>query len=36
MRGLPLDLTGTNDDAGVDVAAQHFVALISARENTSH
>lgn len=33
MRGLLLDLAGTNDDAGVDAAAQHFVALIDAREN---
>ncbi len=35
MRGLLLDLAGTNDDAGVDAAAQHFVALIGARANTS-
>lgn len=35
MRGLLLDLAGTNDDAGVDAAAQQFVALIGERENTS-
>lgn len=35
MRGLLLDLAGTNDDAGVDAAAQQFVALIDERENTS-
>jgi AcrR family transcriptional regulator len=33
MRGLLLDLTGTNDDAGVDAAAQHFIDLIDARES---
>ncbi len=31
MRGLLLDLAGTNDDAGVDAAAQHFIELIGAR-----
>ena len=35
MRGLLLDLAGTNDDAGVDAAAQHFVELIGERENAS-
>ncbi|NTY61334.1 TetR family transcriptional regulator [Mycolicibacterium sphagni] len=34
-RGLLLDLAGTNDDAGVDAAAQHFIGLITARENNS-
>jgi len=28
MRGLLLDLAGTNDDAGVDAAAQRFIDLI--------
>jgi AcrR family transcriptional regulator len=31
MRGLLLDLAGTNDDAGVDAAAQHFIDLLDAR-----
>ncbi|STZ25823.1 TetR family transcriptional regulator [Mycolicibacterium aichiense] len=35
MRGLLLDLAGTNDDAGVDAAARHFIELIGARENSS-
>lgn len=35
MRGLLLDLVGTNDDAGVDAAAQHFVELIGSLENSS-
>lgn len=33
MRGLLLDLAGTNDDAGVDAAAQHFIELIDARSH---
>jgi AcrR family transcriptional regulator len=33
MRGLLLDLAGTNDDAGVDAAAQRFIALLDARES---
>lgn len=33
MRGLLLDLAGTNDDAGVDAAAQHFIELIEARSH---
>jgi hypothetical protein len=28
MRGLLLDLVGTEDDAGVDAAAQAFVDLV--------
>ena len=35
MRGLLLDLAGTNDDAGVDAAAQLFVDLLGARESGS-
>jgi AcrR family transcriptional regulator len=35
MRGLVLDLAGTNDDAGVDAAAQHFIALLGAQEKGS-
>ncbi|WP_431234669.1 TetR/AcrR family transcriptional regulator [Mycolicibacterium psychrotolerans] len=35
MRGLLFDLAGTNDDAGVDAAAQHFVELLGSLENTS-
>jgi AcrR family transcriptional regulator len=35
MRGLLLDLAGTNDDAGVDAAAQHFIDLIGAGESSS-
>jgi AcrR family transcriptional regulator len=31
MRGLLLDLAGTNDDAGVDAAAREFIELIEAR-----
>lgn len=34
-RGLLLDLAGTNDDAGVNAAAQHFIGLITARESDS-
>lgn len=34
-RGLLLDLAGTDDDAGVEAAAQHFIALIGAHENSS-
>lgn len=33
IRGLLLDLAGTNDDAGVDAAAQHFIELIDARSH---
>lgn len=35
MRGLLLDLAGTNDDAGVDVAAQHFIEMLSRIEISS-
>lgn len=35
MRGLLLDLAGTNDDAGVDAAARAFIDLIGARESSS-
>ena len=35
MRGLLLDLAGTNDDPGVDAAAQLFVDLLVARETGS-
>jgi hypothetical protein len=31
MRGLLLDLAGTNDDAGVDAAAQRFIDLLRLR-----
>ena len=31
MRGLLLDLAGTNDEAGVDAAAQRFVELLRLR-----
>jgi AcrR family transcriptional regulator len=33
MRGLLLDLAGTDDDAGVDAAAQAFIALLDARSH---
>jgi AcrR family transcriptional regulator len=33
MRGLLLDLAGTNDDAGVDAAASEFIELIEARSH---
>ncbi|MBB3600718.1 AcrR family transcriptional regulator [Mycolicibacterium sp. BK556] len=35
MRGLLLDLVGTDDEAGVDAAAQRFITLLGARENGS-
>lgn len=35
MRGLLLDLAGTNDDAGVDAAAHHFIDVIDVRGTTS-
>jgi AcrR family transcriptional regulator len=35
VRGLLLDLAGTNDDAGVDAAAREFIALIAERESNS-
>ena len=31
VRGLLLDLAGTNDDAGVDAAAQRFIDLVRLR-----
>jgi AcrR family transcriptional regulator len=31
MRGLLLDLAGTNDDAGVDAAAQRFIEMVRLR-----
>jgi len=33
MRGLLLDLAGTDDDTGVDAAAREFIALIEARSD---
>lgn len=35
MRGLLLDLAGTDDDAGVDAAAQRFIELIVAARSDS-
>jgi AcrR family transcriptional regulator len=35
MRGLLLDLAGTNDDAGVDAAAQRFIDLVGRRRSDS-
>ena len=35
MRGLLLDLAGTDDEDGVDAAAQRFVDLLGARESDS-
>ncbi|HTY26697.1 MAG TPA: helix-turn-helix domain-containing protein [Mycobacterium sp.] len=35
MRGLLLDLAGTDDDAGVDAAAQRFVELIAGHRSAS-
>ncbi|MEZ0356052.1 TetR/AcrR family transcriptional regulator [Mycobacterium sp. SA01] len=35
MRGLLLDLAGTDDDAGVDAAARRFAELIGSLENTA-
>jgi len=35
MRGLLMDLAGTNDDAGVDAAAQRFIDLIDRRRGDS-
>jgi hypothetical protein len=32
VRGLLLDLVATDDDAGVDAAAQAFAALLTPRE----